>query len=84
MRKIDLQLTFLGPCSVAKNLKNESGAVNHLCLKASFQISLLNRRQWMVNDDKVEVFAGNNTRKFGHLAFAKERRWFGIVDPNYA
>ena len=59
--KLHLQLTFEGACPVREDVQDELRAGQHANIKRFFQITLLGRRELVIDDEQIRMRVGNDT-----------------------
>jgi len=72
MRMLDLQRAFACAGAAAKNLQDQPGAIQDLCIPCFFQIALLHRRQCAIHDHDASVDAFDETRNLFDFALAEK------------
>ena len=51
LRQLNLQLPFMGACTLGENIKNQAGAVDNATLAQALKITFLSRGQRMIKKD---------------------------------
>ncbi|GBF26816.1 hypothetical protein MnTg02_01857 [bacterium MnTg02] len=82
MRKFDLQPPFPRSCPASKNLEDQSGSIEHFDRPGCFKIALLNRRERMVDNNKLDVRSPDDPLKLLDFAGSKKRCRTNIGDRN--
>src|SRR5262249_43033863 len=80
MRKLDLQRAFLGARPLAEDLEDKASTVENLGVQHLLEIALLHRRERMIDDDKLRLRVGDDSRDFVKLAGADQGGWPRIRD----
>ncbi len=70
LRQFNLQLASGALGAQGKNVENQAGAINHPAVQDAFQVALLRRRQFMVEDDQVGRHCRQQGGDFFDLALA--------------
>nr|AIF15465.1 hypothetical protein [uncultured marine thaumarchaeote KM3_70_D07] len=79
-RQFDLQAALPGSGAFAEDFQNQPGAVDDLTLPGLFQVSLLHRGQWSIDDSNgeevrgIRCFIANNLTQAFDGAGAEQRR----------
>jgi hypothetical protein len=68
LRQFYLHLAFMALGPLGKDIKNETGSVNHPDLQNPFKVTLLCWRQGMIENDDVEMLVLDSIRNFLRLA----------------
>ena len=80
MGKFHLQSPFGGRGSLAKDLEDQAGTVDDLCLQRLFKVALLNRTEARIEHDKARLLHANLCREQFDLPATDQSRWFGLAD----
>ncbi|WBL36204.1 hypothetical protein O0235_00895 [Tepidiforma flava] len=79
--EFDLQAAFAGAGAGRKDVEDEGGAVDDLDAEGLFEVALLGRRQFVVEDDDVGAVQADGFGNFLHFAAADVGGRVGVVDP---
>ena len=74
VRKLDLKHAFARSRPCAKNLEDQSGSIDDLRVPRFLKITLLHRRDDVIDDDKADFEIADGLFQLVHLAGAKQRR----------
>jgi hypothetical protein len=74
MRKLDLQPAFRRGRTLAENLQDKAGAIDHFRPDLIFQILLLDRRQRRIDDQQMRAAPARRLGKLLDLTLAEQRR----------
>src|SRR5262249_4449339 len=77
LRKLDLQLAFMAASTLREDIENQARAINNTPVKQALQITLLRRRQGVIEDDEIDVVRFACEAQFFRLAAADEQRGVG-------
>jgi hypothetical protein len=73
LRKLHLDLAFVALGALGENIQDEAGAINDPYLQMPLKITLLGRRQGVVEDDDVDLLAHDGISHFSSLARPNEQ-----------
>jgi hypothetical protein len=73
LSQLDLQLAFASPRSLRENIQNQRGAIQHLAIEDRLQIPALSRREFVIENDSIDVGFAAMIGKFRGLSFADKR-----------
>ena len=73
LREFDLQFAFAGARALREDVENQRGAIEHLALENLFQVAALRGREFIVEDDRIDVVLFAILREFCRFACADER-----------
>ena len=74
VRQLHLQAALARGRTLAEDLQDQAGAVEHLAAPGLLQVALLHRAQGMIDDGQRGLAVGDQRPKLGHLAGAEQRR----------
>ncbi len=80
MRQFDLQAPLGGCRTLAKDLEDQTGAIDDLGFERLFEIALLDRAEARVEHDEPRLFHPNLCRKHFDLAAADQRGRLGLAN----
>jgi hypothetical protein len=77
MGELDLEAPFPRPRTLPENLQDEAGAVEHLGVPGGLEVSLLDGRERVIDDDELRALGADETRELLDLASAEQsgRPW---------
>ena len=81
LRQFHLQLAFAGARVAGKDIENELGAVDHSHVERALQVTLLRRRQLVIEDDQVGRTRSDSAFQLFQLSAADEGRRLGSLAP---
>jgi hypothetical protein len=74
VRQLDLQRPLAGAGTLAEDVEDEAGAIDHLAAPGPLEVALLHRAQRRVDDCQPDAAGGDRLADRGGLPFAKQRR----------
>ena len=83
LRQLHLEFAFPGPRALGENVQDERSAVEHFAFEDALQIATLGGRQFIVKNDRIDVFASTEFRELIGFAAADEgagHRRFKFLD----
>ena len=80
-RQLHLQLALVGLRALREDFQDHLGAIEHAQLQFLFDVSLLRRRQLVVEHDERGVELGRGARHLRHLAAAGIELGIGAAAP---
>jgi hypothetical protein len=75
MRELDLQGAFAGCGTLAENVQDQPGAVDHLAIPGALKVPLLHGRQLSVDYRDPDITVGDRGALRPRLPLAEQRRW---------
>jgi len=79
--QLNLQAALMGARPRAKNLQDQTCAVDDLCLPASFQITLLHRAQHAIDDNQTDAVTANHRADVFEGATSEQAAWPRTGNP---
>lgn len=73
LRQLDLELAFARAGALGKNIENQRGAIEHLAVKDFFQVAALGGREFVIEDDRIDIGLPAVGGEDIGFAFADER-----------
>jgi len=70
LRQLDLQLAFAGAGALGKDIEDQRGTIEDFAIEHLLQITALRRREFVVENDSIDIGAVAEAGKFVGLAFA--------------
>ena len=80
LRQLDLQFALPGAGALGEDVENQRRPVEHFALEHLLQVPVLCRRQFVVENDRINVLSPAVPRKFVRLAAADEGRGFRSLE----
>jgi hypothetical protein len=71
--QLNLQLAFVGSGALGKNVKDQSGPINHAPVQGLFQIALLSRAEAMINENDLGAGVVQKLTQLVDLANANQK-----------
>lgn len=79
LRQLHLQLAFVAARAQGEDFQDQGGAIKHPALQAALQIALLNRGEFVIEDDQGSLGGAGGIADFIGLAGAGEQRGVGSL-----
>ncbi len=77
LSKLNLHFPFVTLCTLCKNIEYQAGAVDHPDFQFALEVTLLRRRQRMIENNDLDLIIGYRMADFLGFAGADEQRRIG-------
>jgi hypothetical protein len=81
LRKLYLQLPFVGTRTLSENIQDQTGTVQYPTFKLFFQVTLLGRRQGMIEKHNLGLMGLHGLANLFYLAGADKKPGVGLAAP---
>ena len=83
LRQLDLQFTFIGTSALGKNIKNQSGSIQHPALQLFFQVTFLGGRKSVIKQHHFGFMRDDGLANLFNFARTDEIFWITLMAPGY-